>query len=215
MATQNLANGIYETLKQKILYCEIPPGRPVSEKQLMEMLKVGRTPLREAVLTLKKERLIVVLPRRGMLVAELSLPDVIENYQVREIMETAVLTHTCKLIEQKTLAELEELFQSIYEQREQFDTKEYLEHDWRFHYSLIEPLRNKKISEFLHQIYEQNIRFRISCYRQRQVQDMVGEHLEIIRFIKAGDADGACKALRTHIINSRDAVVSGHNIVSE
>lgn len=61
-----MANRAYEDLFQKIVYCEYAPGQEINEKQLVEETGFGRTPLREALLLLKKEGMVDIFPRKGM-----------------------------------------------------------------------------------------------------------------------------------------------------
>ena len=66
---RSLADQAYYRIRELIVTLELPPGSLVSERELMERLGVGRTPVREALRTLARERLVDVYPRRGMFVS--------------------------------------------------------------------------------------------------------------------------------------------------
>src|SRR5882757_10761310 len=77
----------YRRLKRLILTLELPPGTPMSEPMLMELLGAGRTPVREALRRLSDDRLVVIFPRRGLVVAQLGLSEVQQLYEARITIE--------------------------------------------------------------------------------------------------------------------------------
>ena len=66
---------------------ELPPGSLVSERDLMKRLELGRTPVREALRALARERLVEVYPRRGMFVSSVDVRDLAGLSEVRNTLE--------------------------------------------------------------------------------------------------------------------------------
>jgi DNA-binding GntR family transcriptional regulator len=86
----SLADRAYRDLRDRIVRLEFAPGSPLPEDQLMRWLGVGRTPLREAFRQLARDGLVVILPRRGTLVSEISFDHPLQIAQVREVTEALV-----------------------------------------------------------------------------------------------------------------------------
>src|SRR5277367_6085233 len=69
----SLTERAYRELEEQIVTLRLAPGSPVSEASLSKRLGIGRTPVREALQRLARERLVVILPRRGILVSEVNV----------------------------------------------------------------------------------------------------------------------------------------------
>lgn len=86
-----LASQVHARLRSDILHARLRPGQVLSENQLAQQLGVSRTPVREAIQSLVREHLVVVLPQRGSLVARLSIRRIREALFVREAVESQVI----------------------------------------------------------------------------------------------------------------------------
>lgn len=84
------ADEAYGWLKDLILTGDLIPGEMLDERHLMELLEIGRTPLREAIQRLAHERLVSIAPRKGSWVTDLSISDLQELIGARELVEPAV-----------------------------------------------------------------------------------------------------------------------------
>src|SRR5262249_6438376 len=81
------ADQAYSRIRELIVTLELAPGSLVSERELMERLGVGRTPVREALRALARERLVEVYPRRGMFVSSVDVRDLAGLSEVRNALE--------------------------------------------------------------------------------------------------------------------------------
>ena len=79
----------YRAIREMIVTLELPPGSVVSERELMERLGLGRTPVREALRDLAREQLVEVYPRRGMFVSGVDVGDMAELIEVRLVLDIA------------------------------------------------------------------------------------------------------------------------------
>lgn len=82
-----LADQAYHRLEEQIVTLQLTPGEVLSESSLTESLGIGRTPIREALQRLAREGLVVILPRRGILVSQISVGDQLELLRVRREVE--------------------------------------------------------------------------------------------------------------------------------
>lgn len=83
----SLAEQAYRALLEKIVSLRLAPGEVLVEEALCDLTSLGRTPIHEALQRLAQQRLVVVIPRRGVMVSEINITDVREIFQVREPLE--------------------------------------------------------------------------------------------------------------------------------
>lgn len=83
-----LGEQAYEQLRQRIITLDLPPGAVLDEAQLQQEMGFGRTPIREAVKRLALENLVIIMPRRGMFVADIGVNDMQRLLEVRLVLET-------------------------------------------------------------------------------------------------------------------------------
>ena len=98
---------VYEQLKIQILTGKIAPGTRMMEVELAEDLGVSRTPVREAIRKLEKEALVVIEPRRGAYVSDVSVKEMVDTLVVREDLEALAASLTAKRITKEELEGLE------------------------------------------------------------------------------------------------------------
>ena len=82
-----LTDRAYSELEEIIVTLQIPPGTVLSERTLMQRLKIGRTPTREALQRLAHDGLVVIIPRRGIMVSEINLQKQFRLLEVRREIE--------------------------------------------------------------------------------------------------------------------------------
>lgn len=86
----SLAEQAYHSLEDKLVRLELAPGAVVSEGELIRMTGLGRTPVREAMQRLAQQELFQVMPRKGLLVAPISLPDILHVLETRKPLERVI-----------------------------------------------------------------------------------------------------------------------------
>src|SRR6266849_7948115 len=84
----SLRDAAYDAIKHRIITCAFRPGEYINELQLSSMLKIGRTPVHQALDRLMMEGMVEVIPRKGVIVKPVSLHDVMQMIDVRLINET-------------------------------------------------------------------------------------------------------------------------------
>jgi DNA-binding GntR family transcriptional regulator len=85
---QSLSDRAYYAIREWIVTLELAPGSVVSERDMMERLGVGRTPVREALRDLAREQLVEVFPRRGIFVSTVDVGDIAGLSEVRRVLES-------------------------------------------------------------------------------------------------------------------------------
>lgn len=206
MKKETLSEKAYRMIREKIVYGELTLGEEIDQKELTKELGFNSiTPVREALLLLQKEKMVTIIPRRGIYVSEISIEEVLENFQMREIIEPTVFEVTALRISKSCIQEYKDIFAIRKKEAEEggFDLKRYLETDMEFHKDLLKPIGNKTLENIMQGIYEQNARYRMACIQMRNAGEMLDEHLAILKAVEEKDQERAVKALKQHIYNSK------------
>ena len=205
---------VFSELSRRIVQLELPPGAPLREIDIAEMLGVSRTPVREALQKLVREGL-AILRGRSAYVAELTLQDVIELFQLREAIEPYA-TALCARRKPAVFGDLAERFDALLpELRALGSDAELAEADEhapaRRYYHLLDALDealmahcgNSQIVTALDQAWTKFHRLRLYSRRSRaRIIASAEEHLRISRAVSAGDADAAIESTVQHLLAS-------------
>lgn len=197
-----LRDVVFNTLRQAILRGELKPGERLMEIQLANKLGVSRTPIREAIRKLELEGLVLMIPRKGAEVADItekSLKDVLE---VRKALETLCVQLACDRITEEEIRELKEAAEAFKETLKSNDVTEIAEADVRFHDVIFEATDNQKLIQLLNNLREQMYRYRVEYLKRETMHPQIlAEHEEIIAHIEAKDKKEASEILCRHIDN--------------
>ena len=91
MPKETLKGHAYFYIKNKIINCEYQPGMLLNEEMLKDEVKASRTPIRDAISRLEQENLVKILPKKGILVSELSIREINSIYESRMMVEPYVI----------------------------------------------------------------------------------------------------------------------------
>lgn len=197
-----LRDVVFNTLRQAILRGELKPGERLMEIQLANKLGVSRTPIREAIRKLELEGLVLMIPRKGAEVAEItekSLKDVLE---IRRALEDLAVRLACEKITKEELKELKKAGEEFKKVLKSQDITEVAEADVRFHDVIYMATDNPKLIQLLNNFREQMYRFRVEYLKKDEVRpQLLAEHDEIIKYITEGNKEEASKVVTRHIEN--------------
>ncbi|QZY54358.1 GntR family transcriptional regulator [Crassaminicella profunda] len=205
----SLKQKAYEFIKNKIITCELMPGSDIAEDELALELGSSRTPVREAILRLEQEKLVNIYPRKGSFVAQITLKDIQEIFQIREIVETQVAKIVCESISQERLLYFKEQFEKMDAQGKNILDKEFFELDLQFHKFIVTSSNNQYLIEFINKIYDKDYRIRVlttSMFEEERKRNKK-EHLDIINAFLQKDEEKVESYLREHIKNSRSGAL--------
>lgn len=193
----SLAEQAYRVLEQKLVTLELEPGAVVSEGQLIDLTGLGRTPVREAMQRLAQQELIEVMPRRGLLVAPVSLPGMLHILETRRPLEQ-VLVHRASLNardEQRSgLAAIARDLATVHD-----DFEAFLRLDNEFDALLDACAGNPYASAAVAPLRSHCRRFWYYNRHRLQLADAVSAHSKIARLIARRDYSGAQKAVDSAI----------------
>jgi len=200
---------VYEQLKIQILTGKIAPGTRMMEVELAEDLGVSRTPVREAIRKLEKEALVVIEPRRGAYVSDVSVKEMVDTLVVREDLEALAASLTAKRITKEELEGLEKKVTDYSEAIASGDMEQIIRADESFHHKIVALSGNKALIQLFSSVQELSLRFRYLYYEDfTRYENMPVEHKEILEAIRTGDGDAARIVSDNHVKKLKEFVVN-------
>jgi DNA-binding GntR family transcriptional regulator len=190
----------YRLIKERIITLDLPPAALVDEAKLMADLGLGRTPIREALQRLALENLVVILPRRGTIVADLNMSDLQKIFEIRVDLELLAVRLAAERATPAQIAAMEALFAGADELLRCGSNRELIRLDHEAHRLLAQSAHNEFLEETLERLYNHVLRlWYVSLHRVQRLREAIEEHREIIALVEAGDGEGAARIMRAHI----------------
>jgi DNA-binding GntR family transcriptional regulator len=201
----------YRRIKAAILDGSLPPSLLVSEHQIATRLAMSRTPVHQAIVRLEQEGWIELLPRRGLLIAPVSAPDMLDVYEALLALEVAAVGRlTSRLTPENdpALLELEQACDDADAALEEGDLPGWAAADDRFHALLVDLSGNRHIARLARSVMEQAQRARLLTLKLRPRPNASNaDHRAILEAIKARDQDLACARMRAHRQRGMDVLL--------
>ncbi|MDR1932822.1 MAG: GntR family transcriptional regulator [Spirochaetales bacterium] len=205
-ATQPLQEKVYTLIKDEIVNCGMSPGSVICEDVLVEKFGTSRTPIREALLRLQRERLVDIFPRQGTFVSQISLKDIYEIYQLRLIIEPQVIKISCRNLDPAVLSEFRDFFTRL--ETQECPYAEWFRQDRELHSYIVDSSGNRQLQQMYATIMDQNLRMRILAGKiPSRMRDTNHEHLAILDALLAKDEEKAEQVMASHILSSRAGVL--------
>jgi len=192
---------VREQIEELIATGEFPPGMRLDETELAQRFDVSRTPLREALFQLASVGIVVMQPRRGTVVAELSPHRLVEMFEVMGELEAMCGRLAARRMTAQDHAQLLETHRACQRAREAMDPDAYYYENQRFHHIIYRGSHNEFLAEQAMALHR-----RLSPYRRLQlrVRDRLptsfSEHEGIVEAIIAGDAELTSQRVREHVV---------------
>ncbi|GAB4524353.1 MAG: GntR family transcriptional regulator [Roseibium sp.] len=191
---------VYRDLRDAIVDVTLPPGTPLSEKDITERYGISRTPVREAILKLAEERLVDVFPKSGTFVARIPVPEIQEAIVARRALEEACVREATAKASKSQLMELRAVIQRERELAETGDEQAFHEADNAFHSGIAAASGYPGIWNMIEKIRVQVERYRrLTLPQKGRMQLVVEEHSAVLDAMERGDADAAVAAMNTHL----------------
>ncbi len=195
----------YERLRTEIIGLQFQPGTMVDELTLATEVGLGRTPVHEAVARLVTDRLIIVMPRRGLMIASIGLELVREIFEAREILECGNAYFAVQHATDADIAELRQMVESAEDARSEFDVMRFLEDDQRIHGFLSSIVHNAFLRDATERILLHNLRFwRYYFSTHQALPKTMVSHWPLLTALEQRDAKMTRDAMYEHILTSRN-----------
>jgi DNA-binding GntR family transcriptional regulator len=199
-AHASLTEKAYQALVHKIVTLDLMPGSVLTESLLVKELKIGRTPIREAIQRLIAEGLVTHLHHRGVLVAEIRVAEVQQIYEFRAQVEGYAARLAATRMTADQLEELERIHAAMGQALTDVDPERFIGQDRRFHELLARGSQNGYLEAVLLRLYNLHLRLWYFLFRkQGGLQETVHEHQEVIAALMRRNPDEAETAMRTYV----------------
>jgi DNA-binding GntR family transcriptional regulator len=199
VAIRSQSEEAYQRILDRIVSLEMPPGSVVNEARLREELKIGRTPIREALQRLARENLVRSIPHRGTFVTDVNITDLARITEVRVVLES----HAARLAAEKLNAgdrdSIEELLVLV---RRGYVTgqRDLMHLDQRIHRTVYRAARNPFLEATLERYFNLSLRlWYLVLDREVRLREAVDEHIKLLEAVLAGDGDRAEDIMRRHV----------------
>ena len=203
-----LAERAYSQLKQAIGNLVLQPGKPLTERHISEWLGIGRMPVREALMRLRDEGLVGVVPRRGYFVSAISAEDAREIYEMLEGLEGMAVKLAADRATPEDVARLERYVREQEQALAVDDLDAWVIADERFHDAIIEIARNRRIQKVIEPLNMQLHRLRLFTVRLRpKPTRSVEDHRALVDAIEAKESDRARDIHQAHRAHARGVMI--------
>ncbi|MES2188841.1 MAG: GntR family transcriptional regulator [Pseudomonadota bacterium] len=195
-------------LRQMLVENRIAPGAKLNERELSEVLKVSRTPLREAIKMLAAEGLVELLTNRGAIAVELTEADVLNTFEVMAGLEAQSGELAAQRILEAELVEIKAMHFEMLAAYTRRDLPAYYRLNSAIHSAINAAAKNPVLT-----VTYQQVNARLQALRFRSNQDgekwkaAVKEHEQMISALEARDATAMRQVLLDHLVHKRDVVI--------
>ena len=203
-----LGQHVFDNLKQAIIRGKIAPGEWLVESHIAEMLGISRTPVREAIHKLERERLIERQPRGGFTVLGLDREDIEETFGIRSVLEGYAARLATLKHQPDELIALERKIEQYQHNLDLRQIDALPEINTEFHELLYDLSKSPRLIHMINGLRDQIFRFRQMILKNNRFALISNEdHIRMLKFMRKRDAEKVEILVREHILRGRDAVL--------
>jgi DNA-binding GntR family transcriptional regulator len=198
-----LKNRIYADLRGSIIMGHRSPGEKINVREIAQSYGTSITPIREALQMLHQEGLVTIRPHSGYLVTRLTLKQLRDLLELREILEIAAVKRAASRISDEYIEELEGV-SAGYTGDDDESYARYTAENRRFHCLIAEATGNQELVETLGHVHDRLARFMVMRQAGKTMQS---GHARIIEALRQRDPEAARQALSDELANTRGFVL--------
>ncbi|MGL4552782.1 MAG: GntR family transcriptional regulator, partial [Gemmataceae bacterium] len=205
-----LKDSAYDQIKASLLNNHYPPGSFLSERQLAEALGMSKTPVKAALERLEAEGFIAVSPQQGIVVRELSVREIADQYEIRAALESFALRAVAGTLTQEQIARVRANLLAQSRLKGTGDVAEAVELDAAFHMLFVEIFGNAEILRVVRQVREkmQRVVSRVFRLSPPRIEASYTEHAAIAEAVIAGHGPQAAELLVRHLEQGKQTLLS-------
>jgi DNA-binding GntR family transcriptional regulator len=201
-----LREKIYGQLRADMISCRLPPGLEIRENELATRFGVSKSPVRDALMRLEREGLVITLPRQGYRVSPVSLADVQDMFHLRDALERACMERIVRRASDEQLAQLDQF-------------RHFHAHAWdggfiaynrEFHHAVSRLAGNARmhgqLSDLIDQM-ERAVQLSLSSLKENDPRSLVAEHAAIVDALQARQLSRAQRLASQHVARAGKRVL--------
>jgi DNA-binding GntR family transcriptional regulator len=165
MSSATSGEAAYDRLRSAIVRVELPPGTSMSEARLVERFGFSKAAVRAALARLRAEGLVIAEPRRGHVVAPLTMRDVIDIYELRLALEPASAEAAAGAIDERELARLRTLAEPAFDVDDGEALERFLAANRAIHLAIVDATGNRRAVQIVERLLDDSERARVIALR--------------------------------------------------
>ncbi len=199
---------VYKKIKEDIIGNVLISGDALMEQKLCDNLSVSRTPVRSALLRLEKEGFVKSVPNRGVFVSEINIKDILDIYELREVMDPLALRLSLRRINNRVLEDMEYYLEKhrefVVDVEEKDNWADILKMDNKFHAIYLKSCGNSQITSTYNQFKDKAFWFMYTRYTDaNRINESLEQHERVFDAVRRGDIAFAEELLAEHMASIR------------
>ena len=205
---KTLSQTIVQYLEKEIIEGKLSAGTRLFPDELSSRLNVSKSPIREALLYLERDGLIVNKARVGFFVAYIKIEDIEEIYPIRAVLLGLAFTSIIKEgFETDFIPELEKMLEEMKQCAQQDDVKRYFYTHLRFHNYILNYCPNRRVGNMLDPLGKQVLRFRfMSMSYPGHIKRSLEGHIRLVNALKNRDIEGVRRISEDIVFKALDVL---------
>ncbi len=198
---------VAERLRASIFSHELAPGSWIDEQTLADQFGISRTPMREALKVLASEGLVLLKPRRGCYVTELSETDLDQIFPVMALLEGRAAFEAATKANVQDIAELDRIHAALESHAASGDANRFFEANDAFHTALQDIADNRWLTQLIGDARKViKLTRRQSLEAEGRIDRSLLEHREVMAAIRRRNPNEAARAMHDHLLSGRAAL---------
>ena len=198
---KSLLDRAYNEIKFRIITCRYRPGEVLSEAAISAELKIGRTPIHQAIHRVMMDGLVSIMPRKGVMVRPVSVDEAMEIIGVRLVTECYCARLAANRADDAELQRLQAILESSEKVTKNRDIEQIMLLDREFHDALARAAGNSVLADVLRNLHERSLRFWfISLRDPDHHHNVLAQHRAIVAALLSHNPEAAETAMREHIL---------------
>jgi len=206
----SLAEEAYRIIEEMIVTLELAPGAFVTEQALCEKIGIGRTPVREALVRLKQDGLMEIIPRRGIQIQPIETGESLMTLELRHLVEALIVERAARLSGDLDRQRLRRMADAMEEAAREGDALAFMRIDRAFNDLVARCAQHKAAEKAIAPLHAVSRRLGVYYAGEtgRGLNGTGHAHAEIMRAIAAGDPETAREGLQTLLGLTRDIALA-------
>ncbi|MQM77130.1 GntR family transcriptional regulator [Lentilactobacillus buchneri] len=198
---QSLNEVAYESILNDILKLKFLPGEKIQDKTLIDRLNISRTPIREAILRLKNDGLMMTVPQSGTYVTKISLSSALNARFVRQSVERSVVSEAAEKMSKINILDSRTIISKQQIAAEEHNAVDFFYLDNDFHKLFYTATDRLQVWDWLENLSLQLDRYRFLRIQQTNMplDELIKQHGEILDAVEAHDPKTAEKRAFNHL----------------
>ncbi len=202
----------YRYLKDLILEGEYQPGDRLIERELATKLNISRTPIREALFRLESQGFVKTVPRKGVIVSNITAEEVIEVFTILSSLEVLAAKLAAQRMDETTQKEFDEKIRALEAELEKHDQDDFDSEHIEMNMLLYKASKSPKLYEILSGLTDYiQMSANMGYETPGRRKDSLSEHIQIMKALRNKEVEMAEYVTKIHIENSKKAYINSLN----